>query len=127
MSEDGVIDGGEVHVRDGPDAELTDDFGGDDGLGARGGEGAFDAVQGEGREAPAGHEGAFFAVWVDGRLVAEGFVQVVHSEGDVAVYGAFVVGQGGDHLVDAVDEDATILGCNERAHDPDEVGHGLVG
>ena len=74
VSEDSVIDGDEIHVWNGPDAEFADHFGGDDGLGAGGGEGALDAVEGEGREPPASHEGAFFAVRVYGGLVAEGFV-----------------------------------------------------
>ena len=126
VAEDGVVDGGEVHVRHRPDAEFADDFGGDDGLGAGGGEGAFDAVEGERGKAPAGHERALLAVRVDGRLVAERLVQVVHGEGDVAVYGAFVVRQRRDHLVDAVDEDPAVVGCDERAHDPHEVGHRLV-
>ena len=125
VGEDGGVDFGAGHVRDGADGEFAGDAGGDDGFGARGGEAALDAVEGEGGVAPAGHEGGFFGR-VDVGAAAHGLVQVVHRIGYVRIDLTLGVCDGGDHFGDARDEDGAVR-VDEGGEDADEVRHGLLG
>jgi len=68
---DEFVDSIAVHVRYGTDGELADHFGWDDGFGAWGREGAFDAVDRKRGVAPARHQGAVF-VWVDSGFCCQG-------------------------------------------------------
>ena len=114
-----------VHVGHGTDRELANDLGGDDRLGSGGGEGTLDTVDGQGREAPAGHEGRLL-VLEDGGLAAERLVERLHGEGNVVVQALLLGGHGGDLLGDALDLDLAVS-VDERAEDADKIGHGLLG
>ena len=113
-----------LHVGDRADGELADDFGGDDGFGAGGGEGAFDAVDAEGRVAPPRHEGSFFGL-VDRGRAAEGFVEVGHGVAYVAVERFLVLGERGHHVGDAGDQDRAVR-VDEAAEHAHEVRHGFL-
>ena len=104
--EDELVDVLGLHVGHCADAELADDFGGNDGFGAGGGEGALDTVEGEGGEAPPAHEGALLLLEEAG-LAAERLVEVVHGEVDVLVDLLLLLSDGSDELLDAVDEDVS--------------------
>jgi len=124
VREDAGVDLRALHVRHRADGEFAGNFGGDDGLGAGGGEGAFDAVDAEGGVAPARHEGGLLG-GVDGGRGAEGFVQVVHCEGDVTVEALLLLRQRRHHLVDARDLDLPV--CIDQApQHADQVRHRLL-
>lgn len=110
-----------LHVRHRPDRELPDHLGRDDGLGARGGEGALDAVDAEGRVPPAGHQGGLL-VREDGRRAAEGFVQVRHAVLDRAVEPLFLLRQRRHHLLDAGDLDLPVR-VDEAGQHPGQIRH----
>ena len=122
---DELVDFGRFHVGDCANGEFAGDFGRDDGFGARRGEGAFDAVEAEGRVAPAAHERAFF-VRVDPCGAAEGFVEVVHGKSDVLVEALLFVCQGCDQFLDPWDEDVAVA-VDEGGHYADEIGHWFLG
>ncbi len=114
-----------LHVWHSADGELSSDLGWDDGLGAWLGEGALDAVDGEGWESPAGHQ-RLLLVLEDGGLGAEGLVQVVHCEGDVLVDLLLLLSDWSDELGDSRDLDVAV-GVDEGGEDADQVRHWLLG
>ncbi len=113
-----------LHVRDSADGEFANDFGRDDGFGTWLAEGALDAMDGERRVPPSRHEGAVFVV-EDSRLATERFVEVVHGVCYRSVKQLLLVGEGGDHFVDAGDKDLAGWG-DKPGHDGHEVSHRFV-
>lgn len=113
-----------LHIRHGADAEFARHLGRDDGFRARSGEGAFDAMDAEGRIAPSGHERVFLGL-VDARFAAKRLEEIIHRIADAAIDLFFLLRYRRDHLVDAGDADFPVR-VNQRPENTDKIRYWLL-
>jgi hypothetical protein len=121
--ENGLVDLRKVHVGDGTDRKLSSHGSGDHGLCSRSRESSLNSVDGKRGVSPTGLEDLLLSL-VDGSPGSEGFVDIVHGEGNTGVKSLLLRSDGSNHLRETLDEDLALV-VDEGSEEGDEVGHRL--